>query len=364
MNFQELQASFAADRAHLEQLGIVLPQVRAYMPEGLVNDQPVMDAQPQLFAPPTNGVPAWFTTFIDPNVIRILMAPTKAAQILGEEKRGDWTMDTTIFSILEHAGEVSSYGDWNNNGNVSVNEGWTTRQAYYFQTVKQYGERQVARAALAKINWVAEQDAAAADVMNRFMNLSYLFGVAGMQTYGILNDPGLQASIQAGLKAYGNATHTSWLYGGIPQATANEVYADIQALYTQLVAQTIGAVDTDTPLVLVMSSFAETALTITNSFGVSVQDLLKKNFPNITIVTVPEFGAQSSLNPHGHPGGEFLMLFAKTIQGQQTGFAAYNEKMRQHPLVPDMSSFKQKVSGGTWGAVFKYPVAVATMVGI
>jgi hypothetical protein len=38
--------------------------------------------------------------------------------------------------------------------------------------------------------------------------------------------------------------------------------------------------------------------------------------------------------------------------------------MRAHKIIPRLSSFEQKVSGGTWGAIIRMPVAFSSMVGI
>jgi hypothetical protein len=57
-------------------------------------------------------------------------------------------------------------------------------------------------------------------------------------------------------------------------------------------------------------------------------------------------------------------MICESVEGQQTGFAAYNEKMRAHAIIKAMSSFKQKVSAGTWGTVIRQPFAIASMIGV
>lgn len=39
-------------------------------------------------------------------------------------------------------------------------------------------------------------------------------------------------------------------------------------------------------------------------------------------------------------------------------------KMRAGRLIPDLSSYKQKMVGGTLGAVIRAPFAIASMIGI
>lgn len=368
MNLQEALRTFAADRPRLEQLGVSWErgaEVRGYVPDGFgSNFGLAMDAQPSLVTDPNAGVPAMLTTLIDPQVYEILFAPNKAAEILGENRKGSWTDSTQMFPTVEHTGEVSSYGDYVNNGSTGVNTNWPQRQAYLFQTIKQYGDLEIDRAGLAKINWVSEIDRAAATVLNKFSNLTYFFGVSGLQNYGLLNDPNLSAAIAPSTKASPAVGNTWFTTGGAPNCTANEVYNDIVALFSLLVAQTAGLVNADSKVVLAMSPGSMLALQFTNSFNVNVKTLLKGNFPNIRFVDAVQYGALTASNPQGNAAGNLVQMIAEAIEGQQTGYCSFNEKMRTGRIVPELSSFKQKVTGGTWGAIIRMPIAFTSMVGI
>jgi hypothetical protein len=199
MNYQEASAAFRNDVARLVAAGIILPDVTSYLPaEFKRNYGLAMDAAGTLSTSANSGVPALLTTMIDPTIIEILFAPNKAAEIIGENQKGSWLDDTIMFPVVEHTGEVSSYGDFNENGHSGANTNWPNRQSYLFQVVKEYGERELERAGLAKLNWVSEIDKAAATVLNKFQNLTYFFGVAGLQNYGLINDPLLPASLTPG----------------------------------------------------------------------------------------------------------------------------------------------------------------------
>lgn len=363
MNYQEASTLWAEDSIRFQQLGVTLPDVKSYIPDGFATDFAfAMDSQPQLAATaPNSAVPMIFTTMVDPKVFKALFAPNKATQILKEERRGTWVDDTIMLPITEAAGEVSSYGDYANNGAVTSNTNWPQRQAYLFQVIKQYGERELERAGAARINWVSELDYSAAVMLNKFSNLTYFFGVQGLQNYGLLNDPNLNASITPATKAWGG---TSWYSGNQVAATANEIYADAVSLFAQLVTQSGGLVDRETRMVLALSPASEAAFTTTNSFNVNVSDLLKKNFPNLRVVSAVQYGALSSTNPQGIAGGNFMQLIAEEVEGQETGFMAFNEKMRAHKLIPDLSSYKQKVSGGSYGACLRQTFTIAGMLGI
>lgn len=361
-NWNEARKAYANDAVMLEMHGIINPDVKGYIPDGWgANINLAMDAQPQLQTNPNSSVPSILTTLIDPQVYKVLFSPNKAAEIFGEAKKGSWLDDTAMFPIVEHDGEVSSYGDFLNNGRAGVNTNWPQRQNYIYQTIKEYGERELARAGLARINWVTEIDVAAATVLDKFANLSYFFGIASLQNYGLFNDPGLTASLTPAVKVAGGV---KWITNGVITATANEIYADIQSLYLQLVNQSIGLIDQSTSLTLAMSPASEVALTATNSFNVNVTDLLKKNFPKMTVKTAVQYGQKSTANPQGVVAGSLVQLIADTVEGQATGYCAFSEKMRSHPIVRQLSSFQQKVTAGTWGAILRQPWAISSMLGV
>lgn len=362
MHIKDARADFAADRAYLAEQGFHLDHVQMYATPEIRRDYTLaMDAQAPLATTPSSALPALLTTTIDPNVITVRFTPNKAAEIFGEQQKGDWLLDTVAFGVIEHTGEVSSYGDYSNNGNVGVNMAWPQRQNYLYQTISEYGEREAARAGLAGLNLVAEKDNAAATVMGRFENAIYFFGVQGLQNYGLLNDPALPAAISPATKAAGG---TGWqTVGGAPNATSNEVYNDVLALFGQLVAQTGGLATAEDDLVLALSPQLSVSLGYINQFNVKAREALKEEFPNLTIVTAVQYGRQSAQNPQGLAAGNMIQLIDRTVDGQQTGFCAYSEKMRTHNLVVDLSSYKKKWSGGAWGAVIRVPYAVASMVG-
>lgn len=363
MNLQEARAKFQADKPKLESLGIVLPGVNRYLTENEKRDFRLgMDAQPTLSTDPNSAIPAMLTTAIDPDIIRIVLAPLAFAEILGERKAGDWLEDTRMFPVVEQTGEVSSYGDFNNNGMAGINMNWPQFQSYLFQTFVRYGERELERAGLAKINYVSELNVAATAALNRFQNLAYAFGIQGLQNYGILNNPYLSAALTPTLKAAGG---TAWFVGTAPNATANEVYNDIVSLWNKLIQQTNGTVDLKAKATLAMSPQSEVAMTFTNSFNVNVSDLLKKNYPNLTVKTAPQYGQQTTSNSQGFStAGNFMQLIVDGIDGQQTAYAAFNEKLRAHKIIPEPSAWQQKMTSGVWGTILRMPVGITSMIGI
>lgn len=319
------------------------------IPEAALSAAIAQDAQPELITSSNAGIPAFLSTFIDPKLIDILVAPMKAVEIIGEEiQKGDWTTDTAMFPVVESTGEVSSYGDFSNNGVAGANVNFPQRQSYHYQVMTQWGEKELAKAGLARIDWANRVNIASVLTLSKYQNKTYFFGVAGLQNYGLLNDPSLAAPMNPTTETGGLVT---WA-----QKDALGVLADVAAMFTQLQTQSNGLVDLTTKMTLAMSPTAEAiGLTKTNNFNVNVADLIKKNYPNMTVKTAPEYATAS---------GQLVQLIADEIEGQRTVSAAFTEKLRAHPIVIESSSFKQKKSQGTFGAIVYRSVFVVQMLGV
>jgi hypothetical protein len=307
------------------------------------------DAQPGMISVSNAGIPAFLSTYVDPKLIEVLVAPMKAAEIAGSEvKKGDWTTKTAQFTMVESTGETASYGDYNENGSSGMNANFPQRQSFHYQTFTQWGELELATAGLAQIDYANQLGIASVLVLNKFQNQSYFFGVSGLQNYGLLNDPNLSAPIVPTTKVAGG---TTWLNG-----TGNEVVADVTKLYNQLQSQSGGTIDRSTPMTLAMSPLADgNGMTKVTEFNVSVQEKIRKIYPNLTIKIAPEYSTTA---------GELVQLFVETFEGQPTLQCAFTEKLRAHPIVVGASSFRQKKSQGTWGTVIYRPVFIAQMLGV
>ena len=369
MDVYQARTAFLADRRHLNNKGIFWePGVEPY---GYVSADPewgcdpdiAMDALPTLTTDPNAGIPKMFTTWVDPQIYQVVFAPLRAVDIIGPERRtGDWTEQTAMFPVAEVVGETTAYGDYNNSGENTGNVNFPQRQSFLFQAIIEYGDLEVARYGRARVNWITEKQRARVRQLNTYHNFSYFYGIAGLQTYGLLNDPNLPASIAPAPKAYGGNT---WLVGNQVRATANEIYNDIQATFIQGVTQNAGLVDRESEMVLALDPQHEAALTATNSFNVNVSDLLKKNFPKMRVVSAVQYGPASAQQPQGQLSGlSLLQLIFPEVEGQRTAFPAFNEKLRAHRVIFDMSAARQKMTSGTFGTVIRYAAGIASMAGI
>ena len=59
-----------------------------------------------------------------------------------------------------------------------------------------------------------------------------------------------------------------------------------------------------------------------------------------------------------------MFLIAPEVNVQLSGTLAFGEKMRAGRVVPDLSSFRQKFVGTTYGGVVLKPFAFAQMTGM
>jgi hypothetical protein len=352
----------AAIDYHRTRWGIDFPGTQAFCrPEWKENLNLAMDAQPSLVTAPNSGVPAYLTFFMDPDILRVLTAANEGAEIFGEKQKGEWTSTTLIFPVVERTYEVSSYGDHNNNGRAGINTNFPERQPYLYQTIVEYGDLEIERVGLAKIGFVAEQKEAAIDGLNKFQNLTYFKGVDGLQNYGALNDPSLYPAIAPAPKANGGV---AWLNGTAINATANEIFEDIQGLVIQLINQSSGRINTKSRFVLAMSPSREGAMTATNTFNVNVAALLKNNFPNLEVKTAVQYGALTAQNPQGSALGEIVQLWCPDATGQDSGYCSFNAKLWAGPVVRELSAYKQKMAQGSAGFVLRQPFAMSQMVGV
>jgi len=319
--------------------------------EGVANNYAyAMDAQPAMITVSNSGIPSFLSTFVDPKLIEVLVSPMRAVNVVGldnEVKKGDWTTDTAMFTMIESTGQVSSYGDYSTNGNANANFNFPQRQSYHYQVITQWGERELERAGLARIDLANRKNIASVLTLNKFQNKSYFFGISGLQNYGLLNDPNLTAAITPGTKVAGG---TGWA-----NATVAEILNDITKLYKQAVTQANGLIDMSTPMTLAMSPAAQANLAKTTDFNVNVPAQIKLNYPNLEIIVAPEYSTVS---------GELVQLIVKDLEGQATVNVAFTEKLRAHPIVVDMSNFKQKKSQGTWGAIIFRPFLISQMLGV
>lgn len=347
MNLEQLQ--------QLASRGVIVPEYAEFLPNGWNADPNIaFDAAPVTVTAQNAGIPAYLANLLDKERVRVLVTPMKAAQACGagtsgEVKKGDWTTLSTQFPMVESTGEVSSYGDYNNNGFSGVNYNWVSYQSYHWQTIVGYGDRETEIFGLAAMNYVADKNYSADLLMAKFMNQTYLYGVAGMQNRGMLNDPSLLSPISPTTKAAGGYT---WAV-----ATALEILNDFLAMYVQMQTQMPALLDRDTKLTVALPQTVEPYLDrgTTLDPSATARKAIEQTFKNLRIITIPEYATAA---------GNLVQFIVDEVDGIQTAYCAFTEKMRAGPVIPDLSSKRQKKTAGSWGTIIRRPVAIVQMLGV
>jgi hypothetical protein len=305
-----------------------------------------VDADTGAPTPITNanvGVPVELATFFDPIAVEILTAPRNATQLFDETVKGSWADERRKYRLEESVGNVAPYGDYSENGQADVNNEFIPQDFYRFQTVAKWGDLETARTAIAKINLVSSKQRSAAKLMNIASNRIYMFGVAGLDIYGILNHPLLPANLTPTQGTAG----TNW-----EVKTANEIFDDFLKTISDLIEKSSSLIDANSTFRVGLAANLMGYLNKTNQFGLSALDMLKKNYPNLTTVPIPEFAT---------PAGSYMYIIAIDVVGQKTGECITNQKLRTFPIIPDLSSFKQKWASGIGGFCLYLPFAVSRM---
>lgn len=303
---------------------------------------------------PNVGFPGSFFQYVDPQITEVLFGVTNAARLTGGDvKQGSWEQEFYNFPVEEVHGGVTGYNDFDDASSVDVNYNYPVRELGRFQATLKYGDLESAKASVAKIELASRKQLAAAKVIAEYANSFYMHGISGKQNYGILNDPNLNAAISPA-SIGGNSTWASKIAAN-PGDAGNIVYNDINALFAELSSKNGGHVDANSRIILGISNSMASYLNTPNQFGATAEEMLKKNFPNLEVVQVPELSTAQ---------GEQLYMLLPEVAGQQTCTTAFADKLRVGRLIPFTSSFRQKAVGTSWGFILKVASAVARMQGI
>ena len=130
---------------------------------------------------------------------------------------------------------------------------------------------------------------------------------------------------------------------------------DIIKIFGKLAEHSNGRISVDSDLVLACPPAIMVNLGKSTEYGKSVIDMLKNYFTKIDFVTLPELKSGDTNS---------VLMCAREVDGAPVAELAFSEKMRAHQLIPELSSYKQKFSAGTYGAVVLRPFAIQIMTGV
>lgn len=286
-------------------------------------------------------IPTAISAYISPEIISIMTAPRNARLLAPEVKRGDWRNPFFMFPVREMTGASEPYTDYANGVTSGVNYDFQSRKQYIFQTSITYGDREVDVTSLAKLDLIADKQKAAAETLDRDFNKFALLGVAGQAIYGLLNDPNLPA-----------ATAVATWRGMGSDVIYNSIVND---LFGKLVERSQGYVTETTTLKLVVSPAVSRLLGQKNQYGISVKEMLDGYFTNLTVIVLPECASMTA--------GDTCFMVADGVFGN-TMEIPFGDKVRMGRVIPEESSYHQKLVATTYGGVVYYPMLVASITGM
>lgn len=307
-----------------------------------------MDAAIPLITGANVALPELFASYVDPEVIEILTAPLAAESLFEPAKTAEWKDDVSVMKEIEAVARTAAYSDFGKGVTSDVNINFPTREHYRFQTLIEVGDLETERTAAAKINLLSEKQQAAARAIAQDRNEFALFGVAGLDIYGLLNEPNLPSAITPTTEG----GQTAWATKG-----AVGIYNDVLKLFADMQTRTQGLVKFDTPMVLAIPpSVAGYMAGITNLGVAPVMEMITRHFPNLRVEPVPQLKDEA--------GVEKAMLIAQEISGKKVGRMGFSDLLRTSRTVMGHTSLSQKWSAGTTGCMLYRPMGVSTMTGI
>lgn len=343
-----------------EKAGVHLFGVRGFTqsPEALamVGDAASGYTPGQQLTTTNDGYLVQFFNYINPQEIPMLIAPNRMAQIFGETRRGTWEQIYLTFKLTEQVGQVAAYGDGSNDGSANANIEYAQRQNMLVQAFIEAGDLEMARAGAGAFDLLAKRRLARSQVLNKWTNRTYAYGVDGMPNYGVLTDPNLNAS-NAPTKGTGGITWADKASNKTDGAL--DIYQDFVAAYGRIQAAAEGVLDADmdeeTPMVFVIPPACRAYLKTNNTFGLSVEGMVKEAFPNSRVETAPEMQAD---------GINTMYAFVPELEGVRTVQLTFSERLRTHRVEYSSSQMRQKATSGSYGAFVARPVLIDRTVGI
>lgn len=311
------------------------------------------DALPDTQTSQTVSTPIQFLQHWMPETIEVLTRARSADELLGREIAGSWEDEEIVLTVKERVGQAQPYGDYANTHNADWNNAYDRRSIVRFEDGLTVNRLEEARASRIRINSAEEKRASVAEslaiAMNEVAFLGYNNG--SNRTYGILNDPNLGNYVTV---AQGLGGQTTWA-----SKSFDEIVNDFKVGMSTLRSQTGSNFNPNRDSVTVgIAASAFDYLQAMNSLGtVSVFEWLKKTYPNIRLVAVPEFDSANS-------GSNVMYFIADRLGGKKVAGQYIQDVIRLLGVEQHVKGFSEAYSNATAGVLVGQPLGVARYSGI
>lgn len=300
------------------------------------------------------GVPVQFLQNFLQGVVHILTTARRGDVLAPVMTVGDWSDEEIVLTILEHLGQPELYKDHGDLPIAAWNATYERRTIVRFELGAESTKLDEERSSKAGFNSMDEKRAAVALAFEILRNEIFFYGFnnGANRTYGFLNDPNLPAFVTLPNGAGGDNTWAS--------KTVAERVTDIVTAVATLRTQSGSQVDPESMRLklAVASSIKDLMNESDSSFsnGMTVNEWLSKNYPNITTESIPEFD--------GADGGENIFyLYAENVEGSgtdggETVIQAVPTKMTALNTVQTARGVREGYTNATAGCFVKRGYAV------
>ena len=230
----------------------------------------------------SGGVPGYISrepleTWL-PGSLRVITQVRKIDELAGITTVGRFEDEAIKLRLEEPMAQAMAYGD---NANIPFADVRTTVEARgiaRFELGFTVGHLEAARMDANGLAIAASKRRAVQEGLDVARNAIGFTGYHSADTniYGLLNDPNLPAVDTTGQQDWATATY-------------DELVSEIVRMTENLEAQSGGRFDDNAQLTLAIPTGYRAAFTVANAVGFTFGEWLDKSFPNLRIVTVPEF---------------------------------------------------------------------------
>jgi len=317
-----------------------------------VTPSPLPGLTPGSIAVPVQFLQTWL-----PGFVRTVTQVRVIDELVGITTQGAWEDEEAVQGMLEPLGTAEPYSDFGNVPFSSWNATYERRSIVRFEKGMQVGRLEELRSARVRIDSAAEKRAAAALALDIQRNNVGFFGYndGTNRTYGILNDPSLPAAIPVPNGAGGSPLWSN--------KTFLEITADIRLGLKTLRIQSGGTIDPKKASITMGVPYdVVDYLSTTSEFGNSVQDWINSNYPNLRVVSAPQFV--------GAVGGQNVIYFYPesvddgASDDSRVWVQVVPSKFETLGVEKRSKSYIEDYSNASAGVMLKRPYAVVRLVGM
>lgn len=292
-----------------------------------------------------------------PGVVAVVTAARKIDEIVGLTTAGSWEDEQIIIQQLELTGSPTPYNDLNVVPLTDWNLNFVQRTVVRFEQGFKVGPLEQARAARVRIASDAQKRASVGLQLEIQRNAVGFYGYnsGANLTYGFTNDPNLPNWVTVATVG----GHTTWV-----DKTFLEIQGDILTGLQALRTQSQDTIEPNkTPITMTVATNRVDYLAKTSDFGISVYDWLKQFYPNVRVVSAPQYngvnGGANGFSLHADSVSDGI----STDDGR-TFIQVVPAKMQLIGTQQLSKGYEEDHSNATAGVICKRPFAVKRYSGI